>query len=92
MLAVTTVVEVSGLYAGHKGVPAVRDLDLTVDKGQVVALLGPNGAGKTTTLLTIAGVLPVFDSDVTVLGRARGGQPVRRVRRHSGRTGRGGTR
>ena len=38
--------------------PVVRDLDLTVDEGEVVCLLGANGAGKTTTLLTIAGALP----------------------------------
>ena len=38
--------------------PVVRNLDLTVEAGEVVALLGPNGAGKTTTLLTLAGVVP----------------------------------
>ncbi len=46
-----------GLAAGYDGVSVVRDLDLTVEEGEVVALLGPNGAGKTTTLLTISGIL-----------------------------------
>jgi branched-chain amino acid transport system ATP-binding protein len=61
--------EVRGLVAGHRGVPAVRGLDLHVDKGEVVALLGPNGAGKTTTLSTIAGLLPAIAGDIEVMGR-----------------------
>ena len=47
---------VSGLSAGYQGIPVVRELNLTVGHGEVVALLGPNGAGKTTTLETIAGL------------------------------------
>jgi len=42
----------------------VRDLDLRVSPGEVVALIGPNGAGKTTTLLTIAGELPAIAGEV----------------------------
>ncbi|WNM33627.1 ATP-binding cassette domain-containing protein [Streptomyces sp. Li-HN-5-11] len=45
----TPVLEVSGLTAGYEGAPVIRDVDLTVAAGQVVALLGANGAGKTTT-------------------------------------------
>ncbi|HLU42605.1 MAG TPA: ABC transporter ATP-binding protein [Microthrixaceae bacterium] len=60
--------EVRGLRAGHGGVPVVRDLDLAVEEGEVVALLGPNGAGKTTTLLTVAGLLPPLGGELRVLG------------------------
>jgi branched-chain amino acid transport system ATP-binding protein len=49
--------QVSALDAGYQGQPVVRDLDLTVAPGEVVALLGPNGAGKTTSLETIAGLI-----------------------------------
>ncbi|WP_419842769.1 ABC transporter ATP-binding protein [Candidatus Poriferisodalis sp.] len=59
--------------AGWSGVPAVRDLSLHVDHGEVVALLGPNGAGKTTTLMTIAGVLRPIDGEIDVLGRPLAG-------------------
>lgn len=46
-----------GLSAGYGAGLAIRDLDLEVHPGEVVALLGANGAGKTTTLLTLAGEL-----------------------------------
>ncbi|MCH9837738.1 MAG: ABC transporter ATP-binding protein [Ilumatobacter sp.] len=61
-------VDVRGLHAGYGGIPVVRDLNLTVGRGEVVALLGPNGAGKTTTLLTLSGLLTPLDGDVMVLG------------------------
>lgn len=38
-------------------IPAVQNLNLKVQEGQIVALLGANGAGKTTTLKTVVGVL-----------------------------------
>ena len=47
-----------GLAAGYHNHPVVRDFDLSVERGEVVALLGPNGAGKTTLLLALAGLLP----------------------------------
>ncbi len=62
------VVDIQGLYAGYGGIPVVRELDLTVGSGEVVALLGPNGAGKTTTLLTISGLLTPIGGSVRVLG------------------------
>jgi len=46
-----------GLCVGYGAIPVVRDLDLELHAGEVVALLGPNGAGKTTALLGLAGAL-----------------------------------
>jgi branched-chain amino acid transport system ATP-binding protein len=72
----TAVLETNGLTAGYAGVPVVRDLDLSVEAGEVVALLGPNGAGKTTTLLTLAGVVPKIGGSAQVLGQeVAGGRP-----------------
>ncbi len=59
---------VNALTAGYDGVPVVRDLDLHVDAGEVVALLGPNGAGKTTTLATVSGLQPAIAGQIDVLG------------------------
>ena len=61
-------IEVSGLHTGYDGIAVVRNLDLYVGPGEVVALLGPNGAGKTTTLLTISGLLTPVKGTVSVLG------------------------
>ena len=42
-------------YYGH--IHALKDLSLTVEKGEVVTLIGGNGAGKSTTLNTMSGLL-----------------------------------
>ncbi len=63
------VVEVRGLAAGYGGVAVIRDVDLRVGAGEVVALLGPNGAGKTTTLLALSGLVDALAGTVSVLGR-----------------------
>ena len=65
----TVAIDVRGLHAGYGATTVVRNLDLTVAAGEVVALLGPNGAGKTTTLLTIAGLLPAQSGELSVLGQ-----------------------
>jgi len=62
--------EIEDLSSGYNGVPVLRNLDLHVDEGEVVALLGPNGAGKTTTLLTVSALNPVLSGDVRVFGRS----------------------
>jgi branched-chain amino acid transport system ATP-binding protein len=45
------------LTAGYEEAAVIREIDLTVGEGEVVALLGANGAGKTTTLRTISGIV-----------------------------------
>jgi branched-chain amino acid transport system ATP-binding protein len=77
----TAVLEIEALDAGYLGVPVVRDLNLYVNKGEVVALLGPNGAGKTTTLLTTAGLLPIIDGDIRIFGRSVKGRRPHRIAR-----------
>jgi ABC-2 type transport system ATP-binding protein len=65
-----------GLWASVRGlfrreyreVQAVRDISLTVKKGEFVAFLGPNGAGKTTTLKLLSGVIYPSGGTARVLG------------------------
>ncbi len=59
-----TLIECRNLVAGYGALAVVRDLDLQVDAGEVVALIGANGAGKTTTLLTLAGELTPLGGEV----------------------------
>lgn len=46
-----------GLYKQYGKRMVVRDVDLNVNKGEIVGLLGPNGAGKTTTFYMITGMI-----------------------------------
>ena len=62
--------EIEEMSTGYAGVPVVRELNLHVDEGEVVALLGPNGAGKTTTLLTTSALVPILAGDIKVFGRS----------------------
>ena len=68
--AATAGITITGLHTGYGGVAVVRDLDMSVRPGEVVALLGPNGAGKTTTLLTISGLIKPLAGDVWIDGIA----------------------
>ncbi|HJY03848.1 MAG TPA: ABC transporter ATP-binding protein [Streptosporangiaceae bacterium] len=74
---------VRDLSAGYRGVPVVRELNLEVRPGEVVALLGPNGAGKTTTLETIAGLNRPISGTVELSGENVGGKPAYVLARRS---------
>jgi ABC-type branched-subunit amino acid transport system ATPase component len=63
------VLDIRALTAGYNGVPAVRDLQVAVGAGEVVALLGANGAGKTTTLRTVSGLIRPIAGTVRFAGR-----------------------
>jgi ABC-type Fe3+/spermidine/putrescine transport system ATPase subunit len=67
-----TRLQITGLtkrFAGH-ALPAVDDIDLELDSGQIVALLGPSGCGKTTTLKMIAGLLQPDAGDIRLDGKS----------------------
>jgi len=83
-VALGSLLECRGLAAGYGAVAVVRDLDLRVESGEVVALIGPNGAGKTTTLLTLAGELPAIAGDIVFRGVATKAPLFRRARRGMG--------
>src|SRR3954466_3272043 len=57
------------VQVAYSGVPAVRGIDLTVAKGEIVGLVGPNGAGKSSTLHAVMGAEPLAGGDVRLLGR-----------------------
>ncbi len=73
--------EIDDLCTGYNGVPVVRNLNLTVNEGEIVALLGPNGAGKTTTLLTTSALNPILSGDIRVLGKSVKGRRAHMIAR-----------
>jgi branched-chain amino acid transport system ATP-binding protein len=64
-----SLLEVSGLRAGHGRRQVVFDVDLTVAEGEVVAVFGHNGAGKTTTLNAIFGMVKPIGGDIRFGGQ-----------------------
>ncbi len=62
------VIEMEHVYKAFGDVPALHDMSLTVQQGEVVGLLGPNGAGKTTTVRLILGLLKPDKGNVRLFG------------------------
>jgi ABC-type branched-subunit amino acid transport system ATPase component len=75
------VLQLDRLSAGYDAAAVVRNLDLHVGAGEVVALLGPNGAGKTTTLRAISGLVRPISGVIRVGGADIAGRsPTARAR------------
>ena len=72
------VLSLDGLTAGYEEAAVIRDLDLTVGEGEVVALLGANGAGKTTTLRTISGIVHPMGGRIEFAGIDLAGKSISR--------------
>lgn len=67
-----SVVEFNDVCKSFGDIEAVRDLSLTIRRGEVVAILGPNGAGKTTTLAMLLGLRKPTSGRLSVFGLAPG--------------------
>lgn len=74
-LAIETV-EISKKYRGFM---AVKDLSLSVPRGEVFGFLGPNGAGKTTTIMMLLGNVRPSSGRATLLGKPIGDVQTRRM-------------
>lgn len=61
--------QISHLSADYGGKPALADINLTLDSGELLVVLGPSGCGKTTLLNLIAGFVPYQHGSITLEGR-----------------------
>lgn len=64
----TKIIEINGLTKMYGDFTAVKNLSLTIEKGEIFGLLGPNGAGKSTTILMLMGLTEPTSGDVKVCG------------------------
>jgi ABC-2 type transport system ATP-binding protein len=81
----------SGLIGGLRSivdpeirvVDAVRDLSLSIERGEIISLVGPNGAGKSTTIKMLTGILVPSEGEIRVAGL----NPVQQRRELAARIG-----
>ena len=71
--------EVKNLKMNYGPIAALKGIDLSVEKGQIVALLGANGAGKTTTLKVISGLLKPAGGEILFNGVNVAGKPAHKI-------------
>ncbi|ERL64072.1 ABC transporter ATP-binding protein [Schleiferilactobacillus shenzhenensis] len=69
-------IQVSDLTQGYGRTTVLRDINLTLTPGTILALIGPSGAGKTTLVATIMGMLKPRQGTVTVLNTAVPNRPL----------------
>lgn len=60
--------EVKNLSVHYGMIQAVRNVDFTVNEGEIVSLIGANGAGKSTILKTLSGLIHPSEGEILYLG------------------------
>jgi branched-chain amino acid transport system ATP-binding protein len=76
-----SLLEVKGLNSYYGDSHILFDVNIRVEKNEVVALLGRNGAGKSTTLKSLMGVVTPRSGEVILDGQNLAGQPPHRIAR-----------
>lgn len=71
--------EIKQMVVAYGRVNAVKGIDFSVEKGQIVSLLGTNGAGKSTTLRAISGLLPLVSGEIWFEGERIDGLPAHKI-------------
>ncbi|MEM8829017.1 MAG: ABC transporter ATP-binding protein [Cyanobacteria bacterium P01_G01_bin.19] len=61
-------IEVEHLSKVYGSTVAIKDMNFSVDAGEIIGFLGPNGAGKTTTMRILAGYLPATSGVAKIAG------------------------
>ncbi|HUS78988.1 MAG TPA: ATP-binding cassette domain-containing protein, partial [Patescibacteria group bacterium] len=69
-------VSLRGVSRSFGETPAVRDLDLEIERGSIHGLLGPNGSGKSTTMKMVMGILKPDSGRIDVYGKEPQGDPM----------------
>lgn len=62
------VIKVIGLSKRYDKSIVLREIDLSINSGELIGYIGPNGAGKSTTIKILCGLIPDFEGEAKVLG------------------------
>jgi branched-chain amino acid transport system ATP-binding protein len=81
MMVAQPLLEIEGLVARYGPIEALRGVDLTVNRGEIVALIGANGAGKSTLLMAVSGVVSATTGCIRFNGADIKGQAPHAVAR-----------
>ena len=54
------------LTVGYHGIPLIREIALSLSKGEIIALIGPNGAGKSTILKSLCNQLKMISGQIRI--------------------------
>ena len=63
-----TILDIKDLNVGYGNLQVLRDVNLKIEEGKLVALIGANGAGKSTLLNTVTGLLKPISGEVSFRG------------------------
>jgi branched-chain amino acid transport system ATP-binding protein len=80
---VTEALGIAGVSSGYGEATILRELNLSVEAGEIFALLGKNGMGKTTLLKTIMGFLPARTGHIRIAGNETTGLAPHEVARQA---------
>lgn len=65
-----TVLEIEHFSKSYDDKPAVKDISLSLEEGEIFGFIGHNGAGKSTTIKTIVGILNFQQGDIRMMGKS----------------------
>ena len=71
--------EIQNVHSYYGNIHALKGIDLTVEKGEIVTLIGANGAGKSTTLKTISGLVRPRQGTIFLNGENLGEYPAHEI-------------
>jgi branched-chain amino acid transport system ATP-binding protein len=60
--------KLENIESGYGNKPAIKNVSVEIEEGEIITLIGANGAGKSTTLMTICGVVPCRSGSITFMG------------------------
>lgn len=60
--------KLKNVHVSYYGKPAIQDIDLTVEEGNILGIIGPNGAGKSTLLKALLDLVSIDKGSIEILG------------------------